>query len=212
MVASHHLEPLDRGEVKAYIEHRLRQVGWQEDPRFEDQAYGMVCDYTEGVPRRINLVCSRLLVLGAIEERHVIDRAAVAEVLDELDQEGVPYEPLPAGDAAVAQDTEPGAGNGSLVHAAAGGAAESTVRLGDLEQWRKEVVRLLRKLERTYDDLAGERHRAECIRAEAEQLRAQLHRIEVERLRVDARGPRPVAEISKELAGRGTIFRRFVGG
>lgn len=93
VVASHHLENLDDTEVGPYIEHRLKQVGWQGDPTFDADACALIYEHCHGVPRRINLVCSRLLVLGALEERHVIDAESVAEVLDELDQEGAPYEP-----------------------------------------------------------------------------------------------------------------------
>ena len=33
VIASYHLGPLDRAETQAYIEHRLRHVGWKDDPR-----------------------------------------------------------------------------------------------------------------------------------------------------------------------------------
>ena len=93
VVASHHLDNLDETEIGPYIEHRLKQVGWQGDPSFEADACTMIFEHCNGVPRRINLVCSRLLVLGALEESHVIDAEAVLEVMEELDQEGAPYEP-----------------------------------------------------------------------------------------------------------------------
>ncbi|MGI9419416.1 MAG: XrtA/PEP-CTERM system-associated ATPase, partial [Geminicoccaceae bacterium] len=93
VVASHHLEMLDDTEVGPYIEHRLKQVGWQGDPTFDADACALIFEHSQGVPRRINLVCSRLLVLGALEQRHVIDAESVEEVLEELDLEGAPYEP-----------------------------------------------------------------------------------------------------------------------
>ena len=36
VIAAYHLGPLDPAETRAYIEHRLRHVGWKDDPRFED--------------------------------------------------------------------------------------------------------------------------------------------------------------------------------
>src|SRR6476620_2647106 len=35
VIASYHLGPLDRPETQAYIEHRLRHVGWSGDPQFD---------------------------------------------------------------------------------------------------------------------------------------------------------------------------------
>jgi putative secretion ATPase (PEP-CTERM system associated) len=199
VVASHHLDPLDKGEVKAYIEHRLRQVGWQSDPTFEDQAFETIFEYTGGVPRRINLVCSRLLVLSALEERHAVNATAVEEVLAELDQEGGPYEPLPT-------ELQPNA-NGQVASQASNDNGPS-MRWTDIEHWRKEVVRLIRKLERTYGDLDGERRKAECIRAEADQLREQLRRIEA-RNKTEDEGTRRV--VAKDAMAKNTLFRRFVG-
>ena len=64
IIASCHLGPLDCAETRAYIEHRLHHVGWKDRPRFEPAAFETIHQWTEGIPRRINLLCNRLL-LGA---------------------------------------------------------------------------------------------------------------------------------------------------
>ncbi|MFN9375971.1 MAG: hypothetical protein ACK564_02875, partial [Novosphingobium sp.] len=41
-----------------------------------------------GVPRRINQICNRLMMLGAVDQRSRIDRAMLSQVLDELELDG----------------------------------------------------------------------------------------------------------------------------
>ena len=88
MITSYHLQPLDAEETKLYIEHRLRLVGWQNDPYFTDEAYQMIFEAAGGVPRKVNLLCDRLLLLGFLEEKHEIDGEIVNEVVLDMHTEG----------------------------------------------------------------------------------------------------------------------------
>src|SRR5690606_33795129 len=67
-------------ETREYIEHRLRLAGWANDPALTHDAFARIHAETEGVPRLINALCSRLLLYGAIQEVHTLDAAAVEEV------------------------------------------------------------------------------------------------------------------------------------
>lgn len=87
VIASYVLEPMTQAETAAYIEHRLRMAGWNGDPAFTPAALEAIHAETEGVPRRINLVCNRLLLYGAIEELHELDDGAVAAVLADMRDE-----------------------------------------------------------------------------------------------------------------------------
>lgn len=84
VIASYHLGPLDESETRAYIEHRLRHVGWRNDPSFADDALDRVHAIAEGVPRRINTLCDRVLLAGYLAERHAIDAPLIDEVAAEL--------------------------------------------------------------------------------------------------------------------------------
>ena len=84
IIAAYHLGPLDRSETQAYIEHRLRHVGWQNDPEFQDQTYDKVFEVSEGIPRRINTLADRLLLAGFLTERHVITASDVDDVSAEI--------------------------------------------------------------------------------------------------------------------------------
>lgn len=88
---SFHLGVLNEGEVGEYIRHRLRIASWSGDPSFDDDVFPAVHAYTGGVPRRINLLCSRLLLRSYLNEVHRISRADVCEVADEwLSEPGTP--------------------------------------------------------------------------------------------------------------------------
>ena len=85
IIATHHLMPLaDADETRDYIEHRLNQVDWAGDPAFTDGAIKAIHTFSNGVPRRLNTLCSRLLLYGFLEGLHAIDEDVVAAVIAEL--------------------------------------------------------------------------------------------------------------------------------
>jgi hypothetical protein len=71
-------------ETADYIRHRLSLVGWKNDPAIEPEAFDLIYRHTGGIPRRINTLCSRLLLYGALEGLHVIDAPAVQDVVADL--------------------------------------------------------------------------------------------------------------------------------
>lgn len=91
IIAACHLSPLGPDETRAYIEHRLGMVGWQNDPDFTDQAFEAIHRHTQGVPRRINSLCGRLLLFGYLEELHHIDDEVVIRIVQELEDETGQY-------------------------------------------------------------------------------------------------------------------------
>ena len=105
VIASCHLEPMDVGETRAYIQHRLKMVGSQNDPTISDEAYHLIHLHTGGVPRRINTLCSRLLLFGYLENLHHFDDDVVLEVVTELADEGTQHSATekPVDDAIAAQ-------------------------------------------------------------------------------------------------------------
>jgi len=87
VLASYHLGPLSEAETRAYVEHRLTRVGWQDDPHFSDEAFQQIYVATGGVPRKINTLCSRLMLFGFLEETHAINEEMVGQVAEELKSE-----------------------------------------------------------------------------------------------------------------------------
>ncbi|MXP42403.1 AAA family ATPase [Altererythrobacter soli] len=84
VIAAHHLDPMERGEVEAYVVHRLRKVGWSGNPAFDQEVFGELYEASGGIPRRVNQIASRLLLLGAVEQRTRIDSAMLGAVLEEM--------------------------------------------------------------------------------------------------------------------------------
>ncbi len=87
VIASYHLEALDHDETREYIEHRLAIVGRVEEPYFTEEAFAEIYSYTQGIPRRINTLCTRILLFCALEKRNLIERAVVRAVANELNDE-----------------------------------------------------------------------------------------------------------------------------
>ena len=73
LVAACHLEPLSFEETHAYIEYRLERAGWNGEPAFDARSYHMIHRFSEGFPRQINKVCSRLLLYGSTEKKRRLD-------------------------------------------------------------------------------------------------------------------------------------------
>jgi len=94
VIASYHLGPMDAEETKLYIEHRLTTVGWKGDPAFSDGAHDAIFAYTGGIPRKVNTLCDRLLLMGFLEEMHSFSESDVADVIRDISQEfDVPVTP-----------------------------------------------------------------------------------------------------------------------
>ena len=87
VIAAHHLEPMQKGEIEPYIVHRLEKVGWSGNPAFDQRVFTELFEASGGIPRRVNQIANRLLLLGAVEERSRIDSAMLKAVLDEMDGE-----------------------------------------------------------------------------------------------------------------------------
>src|SRR5204863_4720111 len=64
VIAACHIGPMDAAETRGYIEHRLKCAGWKDVPLFDSASFEAIHEASGGVPRRINLLCDRLLLAG----------------------------------------------------------------------------------------------------------------------------------------------------
>lgn len=87
ILASCRVEPMDVKQTQGYIEHRLGVVGWDHDPEFSEQIFPLIQQLTHGVPREVNHIAGRLLLYGALEEKHQLDEDDLWIVVNELNQE-----------------------------------------------------------------------------------------------------------------------------
>jgi len=82
-----HLGPLDRREMREYIEHRLSVAGAEEHRLFGDDTFDTIHRYTGGVPRLINTLCDTSLLCAFADEKESVDLDDVKSAITELNWE-----------------------------------------------------------------------------------------------------------------------------
>jgi general secretion pathway protein A len=79
----YHLEPLRKDETRAYVSHRLRVAGTQNDI-FTKRAINALYTHARGIPRLINVIADRALLAAYTKDQRNVDAklvsAAAAEV------------------------------------------------------------------------------------------------------------------------------------
>lgn len=77
-----HIKPFAAEEVQNYIQHRLEVAG-RTAPLFTPEACARIAQASQGVPRRINILCNTALVYGFSSESELIDLKLVEEMLND---------------------------------------------------------------------------------------------------------------------------------
>ena len=67
VIATHHLEPMHANEVEPYIIHRLSRAGWNGNPSFTPDSFATLFDETGGMPRKLNTLMNRVMLMGAVD-------------------------------------------------------------------------------------------------------------------------------------------------
>ena len=93
VIATHHLDAMEPDEVGPYVLHRLSCVGWSGNPAFDNRVFVDLARATGCLPRRINQVVGRLLLMGAVEQRARIDADMLEEVIADLERDGTLADP-----------------------------------------------------------------------------------------------------------------------
>lgn len=84
VIAACHIGPLDMEETRGYVLHRLKCAGATEKPRFQEDAFPVIHRASGGIPRRINALCDRLLLLGFLSELTMFTPVEIEQVAAEL--------------------------------------------------------------------------------------------------------------------------------
>jgi len=85
--ASYHLGPMDAKETRAYVLHRLAHVGWKDDPQLDEAIFPRLYEASGGIPRAINAIANRLLLVAYLAEKHEIGLAEFDQTVGELRNE-----------------------------------------------------------------------------------------------------------------------------
>jgi type II secretory pathway predicted ATPase ExeA len=79
------LEPLRNHEIRPYIERRLFLAGRKPDGiLFSDPAVELIYEYSNGIPRVINMIFENALVIGCAQQTHTIKPPIVEEVASDF--------------------------------------------------------------------------------------------------------------------------------
>ncbi len=87
VVASCNIDPMDEDETRGYIEHRLQCAGANGSPTFTPDIFRVIFKATNGIPRRINAICDRLLLSGFINNKKEFSAKDVDEVSRKASEE-----------------------------------------------------------------------------------------------------------------------------
>ena len=88
--------PLDEKHAHEYIRHRLKLVGYRGSDLFSKKAMNLIWQHSEGIPRKINVLCDNVLLNAYAEGRKTVKAMDVAEAINDLsfggsnDQRGRP--------------------------------------------------------------------------------------------------------------------------
>ena len=76
------LNPLDVKETGELIEFRVSKAGYKGDKKlFLDEAISEIYNHTKGYPRKINLLCHKILKELVMQDQSIIDRQVVLDVI-----------------------------------------------------------------------------------------------------------------------------------
>ncbi len=95
VIATHHLDGMTADEVLPYLRHRLGVVGWSGRPEIGEGAAFALHSASDGIPRRINQLATRALLMAAVEGSELIDAGLVAEVVGDMGEDQKVIVPAP---------------------------------------------------------------------------------------------------------------------
>ena len=202
IIAAHHLDAMQPGEIEPYIRHRLDHVGWDGNPELDRGLFLPLHQATGGIPRKVNQVMTRLLLLGAVEQQSVLEPGMLDAVLEEMrgddarDPAPAEAKPRPQRDnlpaaqavAEAKRRDEPAAAPAQPAQPAPqgdGGLAEA--QIAAIEQAFADRDRAMRRLHRDIEDLrqgagdapaeSGVADRLEAIEARLDEQEASLRQV-----------------------------------
>ena len=85
IIVRYHLDRMDAGDIHAYIRHRIRIAAEGREPvTFSPAAVRRIAGYSKGLPRLINSVCDRALLLAYTKDPREISAAMTVTAIADL--------------------------------------------------------------------------------------------------------------------------------
>ena len=84
IMVRYELRPLDREDVRGYVEHRLVVAGSKGNVRFTNGALKAIYKSSQGNPRRINAICDRALLAAYARDEFTISKGTVRKAIEDI--------------------------------------------------------------------------------------------------------------------------------
>ena len=89
ILAACHLEPLTVEETREYVMLRLQAAGWEGDPKLDDTIFPIAHEFSQGIPRYINMLCSQLFRNGYANKQHALGIGEIRQAIEDLEKDGL---------------------------------------------------------------------------------------------------------------------------
>ncbi len=83
IVIKYDLRPLEFADVRAYVDFRLDRSGVS-DVSISMEGYRMIHEFSKGIPRLVNLLCDRALLLGFVRKEKVLNPEIFIAAMEEI--------------------------------------------------------------------------------------------------------------------------------
>lgn len=79
-----YIDPLKESETYEYIQHRLDVADYKGPMLFGPEAQNLVWQCSQGIPRKINIICDNALLMGFRESHQKIETPLIQKAIDDL--------------------------------------------------------------------------------------------------------------------------------
>ena len=79
----YHIQPLEKPEIKDYIDHRIQIAGGPKELTFTQEAIESIFAFSNGTPRLINILSEHALLAGFVNETYTIDEEIIKKCAKE---------------------------------------------------------------------------------------------------------------------------------
>jgi MSHA biogenesis protein MshM len=71
---AYRLKPLNRSSIRSYLQHRINSAGYRGPELFDDAAQRRLYKFSQGIPRVINVLCNKALMLSYASGEFYVNR------------------------------------------------------------------------------------------------------------------------------------------
>ena len=81
----YHIKALEMEEIDRYIYHRLAVAGSKGDIKVTSSAIERIYEYSQGIPRKLNILCDQALLAAYVAETNEIEHSIINKSIEEIE-------------------------------------------------------------------------------------------------------------------------------